>query len=97
MKSVGRAAPTGRGRSVAEAHRVRRRRGVELVERRVEDEESGDTLHHAAEVLHLVERKLTATGALGVAVAEPFLEDRVAAELVAPDAVGDVPEEDLVV
>lgn len=54
-------------------------------------------MHDAAEVIHLRERQRCATVAIRISVAQPTLDDGVAAEFVPPDEVGDVAEEDGVV
>jgi len=66
------------------------------VEPRAEQQDGGDPPDHLGDVLGLAHGQVTAQDTL-LAVAEPLLDDLVAADRVAPDALRDVLPEDAVV
>src|ERR1700676_2453676 len=71
--------------------------GIGSVEAGVEEVKGGKAMDHAAEVIDFGKGE-TAAGAVAVVpVAQPFLDHRVAAELVAPDVRGHVLEVDRIV
>lgn len=65
---------------------------VELIKRRTKGKECGDTLDHLPEPATLVVGQRLAVAPIGLAIAEPFLERRVAPELISPDQLRDMRE-----